>query len=277
MIRLLFWDFFIVKFIKTLFLSKGDSINGLIFLEDVDNTFSPSGQKIRRALCLCECGNTISVNFYEFIKGKCASHCGCKEYKKGTKVFESWRGMIGRCHPAHSQNKYYYKKGIAVCLEWKNFNAFEKWAINNGFEEGLELDRKNNSLGYYPENCRFVTKTVNMRNRDTTFKCYIDGDNIAFMDLCERYNISTFNIPAIYWRIKHGGWETKKAFETPVGFKNNTFKIGQYDMEDNLLNTFDNGCIAAKHINNYTSTILLCCKGKMKSAGGFKWKYIKKD
>lgn len=265
-----------MKFIKKLFLNNGDLINGITFIEEVHGALSTSGQKLRKALCLCECGNTIILNFYQFIKGKSKSHCGCKEYKKESKIYKKWISMITRCYASCPERKYYFDKGISVCSEWKILNVFEKWAINNGFKEGLELDRINNSLGYFPENCRFVTKTVNISNRDITFKCYINGENIPFMDLIRRYNISQYNTAAIYWRVKNG-WETKKAFETLVGFVHNTLKIGQYDMEDNLLNTFDNGCIAARHINNYTSSILLCCKGKRKSIGGFKWKYIKKD
>lgn len=264
-----------MKFIRKLFLNKGYSLNGITFLEDAESV-SPSGQKLRKALCLCECGKTILLNFYQFIKGECASHCGCKNYNKESKIYKKWIGMITRCYESSPQRKYYFNKGVAVFPKWKDYYVFEKWAINNGFEEGLEIDRINNSLGYYPENCRFVTKSVNMRNTDATFKINLNGENIPFLDLCTRYNISQYNTAAIHWRLKNG-WETIRAFETAVGFAHNTSKIGQYDMEDHLLNTFDNGCIAAKHINNYTSNILLCCKGKRKSTGGFKWKYIKKD
>ncbi len=39
-----------------------------------------------------------------------------------------------------------------------------KWAEKNGFKKGLQIDRIDNNKGYFPENCRFVSRGVNMRN-----------------------------------------------------------------------------------------------------------------
>jgi len=58
----------------------------------------------------------------------------------------------------------YGGRGITVCKSWRNFDNFAKWALENGFDENLDLDRIDNSKGYYPENCRFITHTENMRN-----------------------------------------------------------------------------------------------------------------
>lgn len=79
----------------------------------------------------------------------------------------------------------------------------------------------------------------------------------------------------IYGEYHHAGgfvWSYN-----PIMFKKEIFEIGQYDLDDNLLNIYSNAALAAKSIDSYNSTILLCCKNKMKSTGGFKWKYIKKD
>ncbi len=58
----------------------------------------------------------------------------------------------------------YVARGIKVCEEWdKNFLAFKSWAEANGADPKLELDRKNNDLGYAPDNCRWVTHKENCR------------------------------------------------------------------------------------------------------------------
>lgn len=80
-----------------------------------------------------------------------------------------WNAMHNRCnrisidYPAESLNYL----GIKVCPEWDNFETFKQWALANGYENHLTLDRRNNHLGYSPDNCRWVTRiiqTVNRRN-----------------------------------------------------------------------------------------------------------------
>ena len=45
---------------------------------------------------------------------------------------------------------------------------FFAWAQANGYQPGLQLDRRDNDRGYNPENCRWVPAYVNARNRATT-------------------------------------------------------------------------------------------------------------
>ena len=72
-----------------------------------------------------------------------------------------------RCTNSKSKGhiKHYQSKGITVCDEWqRNPKAFLFWAKDK-YAEGLELDRIDNSKGYSPENCRFVTIKQGRRNR----------------------------------------------------------------------------------------------------------------
>lgn len=75
--------------------------------------------------------------------------------------------MNGRCSsPRHSAWPYYGGRGITVCNEWQSSReAFRAWALANGYEEGLEIDRINNNGNYDPSNCRWVTHAENMKNR----------------------------------------------------------------------------------------------------------------
>lgn len=71
-----------------------------------------------------------------------------------------------RCTYKYSDSyQNYMGKGITICEEWKNYINFKKWAIENGYINGLSIDRKENDKGYCPSNCRFVTKQQNSFNR----------------------------------------------------------------------------------------------------------------
>jgi hypothetical protein len=64
---------------------------------------------------------------------------------------------LGRLH--------YANRGITVCDEWQySFANFKRWAEINGYQESLELDRRDNQKGYSPENCRWATRTQQMQN-----------------------------------------------------------------------------------------------------------------
>ena len=57
----------------------------------------------------------------------------------------------------------YGQRGIRVCDEWKDFQAFYDWAMANGYKKGLTVDRLDPDKGYSPENCELVTRAENSR------------------------------------------------------------------------------------------------------------------
>ena len=85
----------------------------------------------------------------------------------GHKLISVRKAMVQRCHnPKNKQFKDYGARGIFVCISWKEEPiTFYEWAMTHGYEEGLCIDRIDNDLGYSPENCRFVTHSVNNFNR----------------------------------------------------------------------------------------------------------------
>lgn len=88
---------------------------------------------------------------------------------KKTPLYKVWVGMRRRCHEPQAQNyRWYGGRGIAVCALWRvDFLAFYDWAMANGYESGMELDRTDNDGDYEPENCRWVVKLANLKNRST--------------------------------------------------------------------------------------------------------------
>lgn len=70
------------------------------------------------------------------------------------------------CNENYRDYKYYGGRGITVCDEWKNDPVkFIKWCLENGWQKGLEIDRRDNDGNYCPENCHFVTRKENVHNR----------------------------------------------------------------------------------------------------------------
>jgi len=83
-----------------------------------------------------------------------------------TKLHKVWAEMRNRCNNSrHKQYADWGGRGIKVCQEWDSFAAFRDWAMSHGYEEGLSIDRENNSLGYSPQNCRWATRNEQNNNK----------------------------------------------------------------------------------------------------------------
>lgn len=121
----------------------------------------------RKLLCQCECGKTSTHPASTLKLGKSLQCHLCNVTKHGyenTRTYTSWRSMIRRCTSSKSDNySRYGGRGITVCERWLKFENF--LADMGERPEGLELDRTNNDGNYEPENCRWVTKSVNALNR----------------------------------------------------------------------------------------------------------------
>src|SRR5260221_10841859 len=73
--------------------------------------------------------------------------------------------MKDRCYNKYSKNYHTYGgKGVSIFGEWFDFINFKKWSLENGYKEGLSLDRINVDGNYCPENCRWVTRSQNSKN-----------------------------------------------------------------------------------------------------------------
>jgi hypothetical protein len=78
--------------------------------------------------------------------------------------------MLVRCYNPENNNYHNYGgRGIRVCDEWRQSrDAFKNWAIANGWERGLQIDRIDNDGDYEPGNCMFTTGVWNSRKRRTS-------------------------------------------------------------------------------------------------------------
>lgn len=141
-----------------------------------------SGSKRRLVLCNCLCGGNRICLAKEFLNGHVFT-CGCIKPANKTHgltkspLYTVWMGMRNRCQQK-SQPSYkdYGARGIMVCKKWDtNFLTFYNWAINNGWQKGLQLDRRKNDGNYSPSNCRFVTPIINASNKRGSIRITYKG------------------------------------------------------------------------------------------------------
>ena len=80
-----------------------------------------------------------------------------------TRLYSIWLNMKQRCYnPNSASYKSYGFRGIKMHKDWINdFKAFERWAICNGYRDGLTIDRIDSDIGYYPFNCQWITLKEN--------------------------------------------------------------------------------------------------------------------
>ena len=129
-----------------------------------------------RWLCICDCGKTLEVDRQKLRRGNTRS-CGClhsdvitTHNMSETRQYRTWADMLTRCrNPRNKRYKDYGGRGISVCQKWETFQGF--WEnMQDGYSEGLTIDRKNNDKGYFKDNCRWATQKQQANNRCTNVR-----------------------------------------------------------------------------------------------------------
>jgi hypothetical protein len=121
--------------------------------------------------CICDCGNIRAINGWD-LRNKKTKSCGCLRKEISTKhgmsaaqTYKSWANMKRRCNnPNNTHYENYGGRGIKIeDIRWLKFENF--FADMGERPEGCSIDRRNNNLGYFKENCRWATSTVQSRNQ----------------------------------------------------------------------------------------------------------------
>ena len=155
-------------------------------------------------MCQCDCGNVKSIRS-DYLRHGNVKSCGClkretdaanlskahKHKLSRTPLYSVWQGMKGRCY---NENDPRYAdwggRGIKVCEEWRHdFMAFHDWALANGYEEGLAIDRIDNDGDYCPENCRWATQKQQSRNRRSNINITIGNSTRTLTEWCEIFGL----------------------------------------------------------------------------------------
>lgn len=167
----------------------GQTFGRLRVLRRVEDKVANSGQKEVMYLCLCSCGNECRASRGNLRRGYTKS-CGClqKEVTRerclkrddvSRRLYIVYRNMVRRCSDEKDASfGRYGGRGISVCQEWKGDNGCEefiRWSRENGYDDGLSIDRIDNDGDYCPSNCRWVTAKEQSNNRSTNKKVVVDG------------------------------------------------------------------------------------------------------
>lgn len=161
--------------------------------------------------CECSCGAKKICNLAHLKRGLVTS-CGHIQREKSidnkkshglsrSKIYKIYYNMISR--------------GITVCDEWldkeNGFMNFYIWSMDNGYKEGLSIDRKDINKEYSPNNCRWTTDLEQGRNRPTTIWLSYGGYTFPITVWVE---ITKIDRATIDYRLKHG-WTPEDTLRTP--------------------------------------------------------------
>ena len=179
---------------------------------------TPTGLREKRVLCRCACGTEKDVLYTILQKGQSRS-CGClrdelkikrmtKHNLCGTPEYVVWAGVLSRCkYPNAASYRNYGGRGISVCAEWKS--DFTTFLSDMGKRPGskYQIDRIDVNGNYSPENCRWVTATVNGNNRRNNVRYTFEGESLTASEWSRKIGISR---SCLMGRLR-AGWELSRA------------------------------------------------------------------
>lgn len=177
--------------------------------------------------CVCECKKIVVVRGIHLITLHTKS-CGCynselvtqrntKHGMRESKLYSVWKSMRQRCYNEKCKDyKDYGSRNITVCDEWnESFEEFMKWALNGAYSNGLSIDRIDNSKGYSPDNCRWVTNKIQQNNKTDNRLITFDNKTMNVTQWSKELGIKS---GTIFNRL-FKGWSVEKALTTPVKSK----------------------------------------------------------
>ena len=129
--------------------------------------------------------------------------------KRHTRLYRIWANVKTRCfNPNDPHYDRWGNRGVDMCDEWKNdFQVFYDWAMSNGYEEHLTIDRINNDGNYEPSNCRWVTVKEQNQNKRNVISLTYNGETLSAAEWTRRLGVGKNTITTRY----HRGWSTEEC------------------------------------------------------------------
>lgn len=204
----------------------GDIYGRLTVLERAPDHIQPSGFHKPVWKCQCSCTNhtILLVTSNRLLDKKCPTRsCGCLQKERVSEAnitHGEYRSRLYQIHTAMKQrclnpnNKYYYNyggRGIKIYDEWLKYENFRDWAIKNGYEDGLSIDRIDNNKNYEPSNCRWATVMEQSNNKRNNVYLTYNGETHTESEWSRILDISR---EMIRGRIRRG-WSVEETLTIP--------------------------------------------------------------
>lgn len=177
--------------------------------------------------CKCECGNPKTIRT-DSLKNGLIRSCGCLKKEQdeknldhkrwthresGDRLYSVWNGMHRRCYnPQDSKYGSYGGRGINVCDDWHDVKKFKDWALNNGYQEDLSIERIDVNGNYEPTNCTWIPISEQAWNKRNTILIKHQGETKCLSEWCKLLELSEGTIRSRYER-----GETPPKLFRPVG------------------------------------------------------------
>lgn len=136
-----------------------------------------------------------------------------KHGEHGSLTYARWKSMMARCYNKNASNyKYYGAGGITVCDEWHDYKNFKK---DMGECPSIEmtLDRIDNTKGYEPSNCRWITQEHQNKNRSHCIMLTYQGKTQNITDWAHDLGMRP---QTLTMRISQLDWTVERALNQPV-------------------------------------------------------------
>ena len=194
--------------------------HGVYTLVDMLEEKDKYGHYVYKGICK-ECGYEKFSHYGNFSGPKSktvvCNHLDARgEYIKNThwnhrRIGNIFQGMKNRCYNENDKSyRWYGEKGIKICDEWLNNPLlFEKWSLNNGYQDNLTIDRIDENKDYSPGNCQWITLENNTKYKSTTSLIEINGEIHTGKDWAR---ILGFGINRINIYVREYGMENTKRF-----------------------------------------------------------------
>lgn len=210
---------------------SGQHIDGtrLTVLYQVEDSVRPSGKHYARYLVRCDCGSEpFEVDASDI--GRNTKSCGClareiqterckkelsllvkKHGDSNSRLYTIWANMKSRCYyPSCERYAVYGERGITVCDEWRDsYVNFKKWALANGYNDALTIDRIDVNGNYEPSNCRWATNLEQGNNKTDNLFIEYNGE---VRTLSEWSRFLKINYNTLYDRVITRGMKAADAF-----------------------------------------------------------------
>lgn len=141
--------------------------------------------------------------------------------------------MHARCNnPKIRGYRWYGARGIVVCGAWQDFEKFYRWAMKNGYEPGLTIDRIDNDGPYSPKNCRWVSRRQNLFNRfEKPLTAF--GETKQMIEWAEDPRC-VVPFKTLWKRVVTHGWDHERAITQPLSRDTETCSRGHLWSENEV-------------------------------------------